>query len=190
MIILATRRQCGNRPKAIHMNATSRILLILALAAGTAACGKKEQAAAPAAPAAPVVVLTAPTTNDTEAWKAYLKQELTPFIDKRYRRPYIYYIPLVDETAADKDAQQAQYEAQMDNVGNAIGRGVQAGSMVAFGGPDSNNIREVIVESFKLASPKSLKGVRVVVVANPAIQAEVEAAIAPSEAEFKFVEVK
>ena len=176
------------------MNAPTRILLCIALAAGIAACGKKqeEQPAAAAAPAAPTVVLTAPTGNDTEAWKAYLKQELTPFIDKRYRRPYIYYIPMVDETAAaaDKDAQQAQYEAQMDNVGNAIGRGVQAGSMVAFGGPDSQKIREVIIESFKLASPKSLKGVRVVVVGDPAIKAEVEAAIAPSEAEFKFVETK
>ena len=175
------------------MNAPTRILLCIALAAGSAACGKKQaEPAVAAAPAAPTVVLNAPTGNDTEAWKAYLKQELTPFIDKRYRRPYIYYIPMVDEAAAeaDKEAQQAQYEAQMDNVGNAIGRGVQAGSMVAFGGPDSEKIREVIIESFKLASPKSLKGVRVVVVGNPAIKAEVEAAVAPSEAEFKFVETK
>ena len=34
------------------------------------------------------------------------------------------------------------------------------------------------------------EGVRVVVVGDPAIKAEVEAAIAPSEAEFKFVETK
>ena len=175
------------------MNAPTRILLCIALAAGSTACGKKQaEPAGAAAPAPPTVVLNAPTGNDAEAWKAYLKQELTPFIDKRYRRPYIYYIPMVDEAAAeaDKEAQQAQYEAQMDNVGNAIGRGVQAGSMVAFGGPDSEKIREVIIESFKLASPKSLKGVRVVVVGNPAIKAEVEAAVAPSEAEFKFVETK
>jgi len=177
-------------PRATAMNRMTPILLALAFAATGVACGKKEAPAAPAPVAAPVVLLTAPTGNDTEAWKAYLKQELTPFIDKRYRRPYIYFIPMVDETAADKDAQQAQYEAQMDNVGNAIGRGIQAGSMVAFGGPDSNKVLEVIVEAFKLASPKALKGVRVVVVADPAIQEAAATAVAPSEAEFKFVEMK
>ena len=86
------------------MNRMTPILLALAFAATGVACGKKEPPATPAPVAAPVVLLTAPTGNETEAWKAYLKQELTPFIDKRYRRPYIYFIPMVDETAADKDA--------------------------------------------------------------------------------------
>ena len=54
------------------------ILLAAVVAVSATACGKKEEAAAPAQPAAPAVVLTAPTTNDMEAWKAYMKQELTP----------------------------------------------------------------------------------------------------------------
>jgi hypothetical protein len=168
------------------------ILLAAAFAIAATACGKKdEQAAAPAAePAAPAVVLTAPTTNDLEAWKAYMKQELTPYIDRRYRRPYVYFVPMVDEAAPDKEEQLRQYTAQLENAQNAVGRGIQAGSMIAFGGPASEGVRDVVLESFKLAGPKSLKGVRVVVIATPDVKDAIQAAVTPSEADFVWIDRK
>lgn len=166
------------------------ILLAAAIALAATACKKEEQAAAPAEAAAPAVILTAPTTNDFDAWKAYMKQELTPYIDRKFRRPYVYFIPYVDEAAPDKEEQLRQYTAQLEAAENAIGRGIQAGSMIAFSGPSSEGVRDVIVQSFKLAGPKSLKGVRVVVIATPDVREVIEAAVTPSEADFVWVDRK
>ncbi len=172
------------------MTTTYRSILLAAVFALAATACKKEEAAAPAQTAAPAVVLSAPAGNDLEAWKAYMRQELTPYIDRRYRRPYVYFVPMVDEAAPDKEEQLRQFNAQLENAQNTIGRGIQAGSMIAFGGPASEGVRDVIVESFKLAGPKSLKGVRVVVIATPDVKDAVQAAVAPSEADFVWVDRK
>lgn len=157
---------------------------------GLAACQKTEQDAQPAASAVPAVRVNAPTDNNPEGWKAYLKQELAPYIDRRFKRPYSYLIPKVDPAATDAAEQQRQYDAQLENVQNAMGRGVQAGTMLAFGGPDSKRVGDVIVESFKLAGPKSLKGVRVVVIAKPEEKERILAAVAPTGAEAIWIDMQ
>ena len=172
------------------MSKTFRLVLAAGLAFGLAACQKAEEAKPAEQAAAPKVVLPAPSDGNPEAWKAYLTQELQPHIDRRYRRPFVYFIPDVVADAPDAAEQQQRFEDQLANVENTIGRGVQAGSMLAFGGPNSAKVGDVIVEAFKLAGPKSLKGVRVVVVARPEERARIEAAVLPTEPDFVWIDIK
>jgi hypothetical protein len=172
------------------MSKTFRLVLAAGLAFGLAACQQAEEAKPAEQAAAPKVVLTTPTDGNPEAWKAFLAQELQPHIDRRYRRPFVYFIPDVVAGAPDEADQQRQFDAQLENVENTIGRGVQAGSMLAFGGPNSAKVADIIVESFKLAGPKSLKGVRVVVVARPEERARIEAAVLPTEPDFVWIDIK
>lgn len=165
----------------------------VAAALSLAACQKAEEQApaATSAPAAPVERVSAPAGNDPEGWKAYMRQELQPHMDqRRFRRPFSYFIPAVDLTAADATEQQRQFDAQAEAVQNAVGRGIQAGTMLSFAGPDSPAIATVIENAFKLAAPQSLKGVRIVVIAKPEERARIEAAIVPSGAEFIYVDMQ
>ena len=162
------------------------VLLSVALAVLAVAGCKKEEKDKSAAPAAVAeVVVTKPATADPQLWKAYLTSIVKKHMDKRYKRPYMYYIP-----PAGGDEEQRQYDAQLENVQNAVGRGILAGSMLAFGGPDSGRTAQVIIDSFALAGPKSLKGVRVVFMGDAIDNEKVTAAVAPSEADYIFEEAK
>ncbi|HET7844366.1 MAG TPA: hypothetical protein VFL14_09465 [Xanthomonadales bacterium] len=169
------------------MNTAIRYLLVALLASLALVACKKEEQAKPAAPvAAPVVTLTVPTNDDREAWKAYLSQVVKANMEgRKYRRPFVYWIP-----GGDDEESQRQYQDQLDNVSNAVGRGIQAGSMIAFGSSNSTKMADLVVESFKYAAPKSLKGVRVVFIGATADEQRVRDAVAPSEADFVFVEAK
>jgi len=158
------------------------IFAMLALAA----CQKEEQAK-PAEPvAAPVVTLTVPTNDDRDAWKAYLSQVVKANMEgRKYRRPFVYWIP-----GGDDEDSQRQFDDQLDNVGNAVGRGIQSGSMIAFGSSNSTKMADLVTEAFKLAAPKSLKGVRVVFIGATADEQRVRDVVAPTEADFVFVEAK
>jgi hypothetical protein len=167
-----------------------RTLALVAVVALATACAKKDEPKKEQAAATPAVVLTAPVDNDTEGWEAYMTQEVKPYIDKRYRKPYLYFFPKVDEASPEKDEQLRQFQAQIEALQGAVARGIQAGSMIGIGGPAPAAIGDVVVESFKLAGPKSLKGVRVVVIGSASEKDRIQAAIAPSEAEFVWVEMK
>jgi len=162
------------------------LLLVLVAELALAACNK-EEAAKPAAPvAAPVVTLTVPTNDDRDAWKAYLSQVVKANMEgKKYKRPYVYWIP-----GGEGEDAERQYNDQLDNVGNAVGRGIQAGSMIAFGSSSSTKMADLVTEAFKLAAPKSLNGVRVVFIGATADEQRVRDVVAPTEADFVFVEAK
>ncbi len=159
-----------------------RMFLVVILAVGAVvACKKAEPVAAVKAPAP---VLTAPTDNDVAAWKDYVQQQVNIELQGEYMRgrPYIYFVPSGDDEEATR-----QYNAQLDSVAGSVARGIQSGSMIVFASPDSAKLATMVEESFKLAAPKSLKGVRVIFIGNPVEQERVTAAIAPSEATFKFI---
>ena len=168
----------------------ARLLPLLIAAALAAACNKDDSAApaagteAAAPAAAAVAIPPVPAANDVAAWKEYMTANVKKHMDRRYRRPYMYFIP-----AAGDDEAQRQYDAQLESVQNAVGRGVQAGSMLAFGGPDPGRTAQVIVDAFALASPKSMKGVRVVYIGTADQRDRAAAAVAPSEAEFIYEEM-
>lgn len=168
-----------------------RLGLVVVAAFAVAACDR--EAAAPATQsteAATAVVVPAPTDNNPDAWRAYMTQELQPHMDqRRFRRPFSYFIPMVDPAAADAEEQQRQFDAQAEAIENAVGRGIQAGTMLSFAGPDSKALADVLIKAFSFAAPQSLKGVRIVVLARAEERARVEAAIAPSGAEFIWVDM-
>ena len=73
---------------------------------------------------------------------------------------------------------------------DVVGRGILPGNMIAFGSPDSTRLADGIVEAFKVARPNSLKDVRVLFIGAAADEQRVREAVAPSSADFVFVEAK
>jgi len=164
------------------MGKNIRVIMVAMLALGAViACQKKE--AAPVA-AAPAPILSVPTGNDTVAWKAFVQQQVNIELKGEYMRgrPYIYFVPMGDDEESKR-----QYEAQLDSVAGSVARGIQSGSMIVFASPDSAKTATLVEEAFKLAAPKSLKGVRVLFIGSATERDRVTAAVAPSEATFKFI---
>ncbi len=161
------------------MQSSIRVTMLLAAVCAVAAC-KKEEAAPAAAPAA-VEVVTIPTTVDQSAWKPYLTSLVKKHMDKRYKRPYMYFIP-----AAGGDEEQRQYDAQLESAQAAVARGILAGTMLAFGGPDPGRTAQAMIDSFSYAGQGSLKGVRVVYIGAADQDARVREALVPTGAEYVF----
>lgn len=165
------------------MQKTMRVTMLIAAVCALAACNK-EEAAAPApdaTTAAPAAVIAIPTTVDQAAWKPYLTSLVKKHMDKRFKRPYMYFIP-----AAGGDEEQRQYDAQLESAQAAVARGILAGTMLAFGGPDPGRTGQAMVDSFRFAGPGSLKGVRVVYIGTADQDARVREAITPTGAEYVF----
>src|SRR5687767_1141457 len=166
------------------MQKTMRVTMLLAAVCALGAC-KKDDGATPAADsaAAPAVVETVavPTTTEQGAWKPYLTSLVKKHMDKRFRRPYMYFIP-----AAGGDEEQRQYDAQLESAQAAVARGILAGTMLAFGGPDPGRTGQAMIDSFKFAGPGSLKGVRVLYVGTADQDMRVRDAITPTGAEYVF----
>lgn len=161
-----------------------RIAILLTLPLFAISACKKEEAAKPvAAVAAPVTVPTDP--NDTAAWKNYLVSVAKQNMEGVRQRPYMYYIP-----AGDTPEIQDQVDRQISDVTDVVGRGILPGNMIAFGSPDSTRLADGIVEAFKVARPNSLKDVRVLFIGAAADEQRVREAVAPSSADFVFVEAK
>src|SRR5688572_4984848 len=165
------------------MKKTTLTVLALAATLALGACKQEDKAAETAAAApAPVAAVPVPTTpNDTKAWQAYLKPLVVKHMDKRYKRPYTYFVP-----AAGGDEEQRQYDAQLESAQAAVARGILAGTMLAFGGPDPGRTAQVMIDSFKLAGPGSLKNVRVVFIGTADQDVRVREAITPTGAEYVF----
>jgi hypothetical protein len=165
-------------------------LLAVAFAAMLSLSACQQKPAAPTEAAKPVVKLEdlrAPTDNNTDGWKKYIEDVMTAgnVVDQRFRRPYVYFVPVGDD-----DESKRGYQAQLEAAQNAIGRGVQAGSLLCFAGPNPTHTGDLMAEAFKFAGPKSLKGVRVVYIGDTANSDRIKAVAAPSEAEFMFIEMK
>ncbi len=160
----------------------SSVLISLFCVMALAGC-KKEDAAKPVA--APVVVPVPTDPADLEGWKKYLSATVKQNMEGIRQRPYMYFVPAVTD-----EETQRQYDAQLTNIQDMLARGVLPGNLVAFGSPDSTKLGDLVVEAFKLAGAGSLKGVRVLYIGAPAEEERVKAAVAPSDADFVFVEAK
>ncbi len=161
-----------------------KIVMLALVAMLVAACGKKEEPAAPAkpaasTPAAPAAApLTVPASADSNAWKQYLVQVAKANMGGVRSSPFMYYLP-----SSSIENFQEQYDRQLENVTAGIARGVLPGNMLAFGSPESAKLADLIVEAFKAAQPASMKGVRVLFIGSKADQDRVKAAVEPSGAE-------
>jgi hypothetical protein len=150
--------------------------LLLPLALG--ACQKEEAAVAVDAPVA------VPTTNDDNAWNAYLTDVVRRNMDGA-TNTYVYVLP-----APDNADFQGSYDRQLAKAQGDIERGILENTLIAFGSPNSEKTGNLAVASFERAEAGKMKGVKVVFVGNSADSARVQAAVEPSGATYKFVEAK
>jgi hypothetical protein len=163
------------------MKTTTRLILIACLALPfLSACQKEE--AAPAAVQAP---LTAPTTNDDNAWGAYLSDVVTRNMEGVTNNPYLYYLP-----AEDSEGFEGSYERLQAEVGTAMQRGIVEGNLVAFGSPASAKMADIVVAAFANVDPTSMKGVKVLFIGDAADSERVKAAVTPAGVDYRFIEAK
>ena len=162
------------------MKTMFRLLLIACMALPFAAC-KKEAAAV-----AEDKALTVPAdATDDKAWKAYLADVVGRNLGSSVGNPYVYYLT---NEANPKFADD--FLGQKDQVEGVVGRGVPGGSLLAFGSPASAKMAEIIESAFAGITPDSMKGVRVLFIGQATEKDRVQAAVAPSGAEYLFIEAK
>jgi len=180
-------------------NAIRTLILAGAAAFTLAACGPseadKEKAEAAAAQqqriAAETAALVLPTDiTNKAAWQKYLSAQVTKFMREnqaavKTSHPYMYYVPPGD----DADAQAAR-QNQLNNVQDAVERGVLPGNLMAFGGPQSGATADLIVDAFKKAKDGSFKGTFVLFIGAPADQDRVKDVLSKTGADYRFIEMK
>jgi hypothetical protein len=174
------------------MNKYIRTVALAAFAAlALAGCGPSDEDKAKAAEAAAAAEAAKPVPLPTDpankaAWQGYLvKVVMRNMQGVKTNHPFMYFVP--SGTGPEQDSARKD---QLDNVSTTVARGVLAGNMMAFGGPDSKLTADLITGAFKDAGDGTLKGVVVLFVGAPADSDRVKEAIARSGAEFRFVELK
>lgn len=165
------------------MNAFLRIALVLMFSLFAVTACKKEEASKPKAVAAAVTMPADPM--DKDGWRKYLVYVAQQNLEGIRQRPYMYYVP-----AGDDEVTIAQVERQQSDITDVVGRGILPGNMIAFGSPNSTRMADVIIEAFKVARPAAFKDVRVLFVGATADDQRVRDALAPSAADYVFVEAK
>ncbi|MCB1552392.1 MAG: hypothetical protein KDJ14_01190 [Xanthomonadales bacterium] len=150
---------------------------------GLMACGKSEQGQQKQQEATPAV-LTAPTDGNEQSWKLYIAGVVKQNMKGVRNSPYLYYLP-----PATVEDFEDQYARQLDNVSGVIARTVQPGNMLAFGSPEAGRMADLVVDAFAMADPGSFKGVKVLVIGKAEDNERIKEAIAPSDAEYIFVEM-
>lgn len=163
------------------MNTTTRMLLIACLSLPLlAACnnGADEETTVVAAP------MTAPTGTDEEQWGAYLVDVVQRNIGDA-TSTYVYTLP------AENDPDfQGYYDRQLEKASGDVARGGVEGTLLAYGSPSSAKSADLAIAAFANAEPASMEGVRILFIGSPADSERVAAAVAPSGAQYVFVEAK
>ena len=162
------------------MNMMTRMLVIACLALPFAACKKEE--APKAVEAAP---LTAPTTDDVAAWRAYVTDVAKRNMDGVTNSPYVYFLP--SETS---EGFGGQYERLLEKVEADLGRGIIEGNMLVFASPSSAKIADIATTSFAQVPAGTMKGVKVVFIGKPDDGNRVKASAEPAGVKYVFVEAK
>lgn len=163
------------------MNTMFRMLLVACLILPFAAC-KKEEATKVEVVSAP---LTAPTSDDLPAWRAYVTDVAKRNMDGITNSPYVYFLP--SEATEDFDG---QYERQLEKLQSDLSRGIIAGNMLVFASPSSSKMSEMATIAFTQVNPGTMKGVKVVFVGSAADSEKVKAAAEPAGVNYIFVEAK
>ena len=85
---------------------------------------------------------------------------------------------------------QAKYDRQLEQAKNAIARGIVGGNLIAFGSPESAKMADIAVASFTGVPADTMKKVKIVFIGEAADSERVKAAVAPTGADYVFVEAK
>lgn len=160
------------------MTRVMAIALVALVALPLAACKKEE---APKAEAAPP--MSAPTTEDRQAWVDYLNDVVPRNMAGITNQPYVYFLP--GESAPDF---QDQYDRLLEKAQMDVGRGIITGNMLAYASPASARMADLVVASFEGVPADSMKGVRVLFIGKPADSDRVKAAVEPAGVNYVFVD--
>lgn len=161
---------------------TNRLLLIACLALPMLVACQQEEETQESVAEAP---LTAPASEDDNAWGAYLSQVVTRNMEGVTNNPYLYYLP-----SAESEDFEGSYARLQEEVRAAMHRGILAGNLVAFGSPESEKMADIIVAAFEGIDEASMDGVKLLFIGDAADSARVETAVAPAGVEYKFIEAK
>ena len=163
------------------MNKMFRMLLIACLILPFAAC-KKDEATKVEVVAAP---LTAPTSDDLPAWRAYVTDVAKRNMDGINNSPYVYFLP--SETT---EGFGGQYQRQLEKVESDLSRGIIAGNMLVFASPSSTKMSELAMVAFSQVAQGTMKGVKVLFIGDAADSEIVKNAAEPAGVNYVFVEAK
>jgi hypothetical protein len=145
------------------------------------ACSKQDDEQAATAQVQQVTKPTDPA--DTKAWSAYFQQIVQNNMQGMTAdRPYPYLVP-----AGDSDDAKGSRDRQLQNVQDAVSRGVLPGNMMVFAGPNSAQTADLVIEAFKDAKPGSFKGVILLIIGDAADQQRVTEALNATGATVRYV---
>ena len=99
--------------------------------------------------------------------------------------PFVYYL-----TGQANPKFESDYKGQLDQVSNALARGIVGGNLIAFGSPESAKMADIIIAGFKAVPPDTMKKVKILFIGQAADSERVKAAVTPSGADYVFVEAK
>ena len=167
------------------MNQTTRSLLLASLLLSPLVLTACKKEAPVADQAAEAKVLVAPAKDDDAGWKAYLPAVVQENMGTITNSPFLYYLP----PESDPDF-EAKFGRQVDAATLAMSRGVQKGNLLAFGSPASAKMADLMLVAFADVPPDTLKGVRILFIGDAVDNERVQVALAPTGAEYVFVEAK
>ena len=156
----------------------TRLLLIACLVLPFMACKKQE---APQAAAKPP--MSAPKTDDRQAWVDYLNDVVPRNLAGIPNQPYVYFLP--GEATSDF---QDQYDRLLEKAQADVGRGIISGNMLAYASPASSRMADLVIAAFNGVPADSMKGVRVLFIGKAADGERVKAAVAPAGVDYVFVD--
>ena len=140
------------------------------------------------------VVISVPTTDDSNAWKMYLgsvaaKDEYQAVVTDR---TIPYFLPANSKTPDNLENTESSspYTRQMEVVAPAIQRTVTKGQLLVFGSPDSKTMADFIVEAFVGADPAALKGSSVLFIGKSEDAEKVKATVEAAGGTFLFEEIQ
>ena len=161
------------------MNKMTRMILVAFLALPLlAACQKKE------APEAVVKApMSAPTTDDHQAWVDYLNDVVPRHLTGIPNQPYVYLLPGESEPEfAD------QYGRLLEKAQTDVARGIISGNLLAYASPASAKMADLVVSAFGGVPADSMKGVRVLFFGHAEDSDRVKAAVEPAGVEYVFID--
>jgi len=161
------------------MNTITRLMLLACLVLpALVACKKEEAVQAAAKPA-----MSAPATDDRQAWVDYLNDVVPRNMAGIANQPYVYLLPGV--SAPDF---QDQYDRLVEKAQSDVARGIISGNLLAYASPASDKMADLVVTAFQGVPADSMKGVRVLFIGKPADSDRVQAAVSPTGVEYVFVD--
>lgn len=161
------------------MKTMTRVILMACLALPfLAACKKQEAPQAAVKPA-----MSAPTTDDRQAWVDYLNDVVPRNLAGIPNQPFVYLLP--GESASDF---QDQYDRLLEKAQSDVARGIISGNLLAYASPASAKMADLVVTAFEGVPANSMKGVRVLFIGHAADGERVKAAVAPAGVDFVLVD--